>query len=145
VTPLVIDASVVVKLFVPEEFSPEASSVLGDAYELHAPDLLVAEFGNALWKKVQRGSLTPVQASGIADSLAILPVQFHPSAPLLPKAVTIAVGRNVTVYDALYLALAENLRAPFVTADHRLHAALAAAFGGRVMRVIDLAGTPGTS
>ena len=52
---LVVDASVVIKWFVPEPFSLEARRILDDyragSLDLVAPDLLNAEVGNIVWKK----------------------------------------------------------------------------------------------
>lgn len=52
---LVIDASVAIKWYVPEAGSQEASAILDRPETLLAPDLLAAEFGNVLWKKVSAG------------------------------------------------------------------------------------------
>jgi len=57
--------------------------------------------------------------------LADLPIHVYPSRPLLDRAW--ALRDNVTVYDALYIALAEALEAVLVTADRALARAAAAA------------------
>ena len=54
---LTVDASVVVKWFVPEALSDEARLLLGDRLSLHAPDLVLVEFANTIWKKVRRREL----------------------------------------------------------------------------------------
>jgi predicted nucleic acid-binding protein len=52
---LVIDASVVIKFYVPEILSDNAEQVLSGAADvtllLYAPDLVYPETGNILWKK----------------------------------------------------------------------------------------------
>lgn len=45
---LTIDASIVVKWFVAEELSREARLLLAHRLDLHAPDLLLAEFANTI-------------------------------------------------------------------------------------------------
>ncbi|MCP5012242.1 MAG: type II toxin-antitoxin system VapC family toxin [Aestuariibacter sp.] len=50
----VVDASVAMKWFVPEELSQEALTYLKDEHELLTPDLLWPEFANIAWKKVRR-------------------------------------------------------------------------------------------
>jgi predicted nucleic acid-binding protein len=50
------------------------------------------------------------------------------SPELLPEALTIAVAFGRTVYDSLYLALANTLKCEVITADERLVNALAAHF-----------------
>ncbi len=55
----VVDASVVIKWFIEENLSAEAEAILGHGEPLFAPDLLLAEIGNVLWKKVIRGEVAP--------------------------------------------------------------------------------------
>ena len=54
---LTVDASVVTKWFVPEELFEEARLVLAHPIDLHAPDILLAEFANTIWKKRRRGEI----------------------------------------------------------------------------------------
>ena len=59
---LIIDASVVIKFYVPEILSDNAEQVLSRAADgtllLYAPDLIYPETGNILWKKQRRRELT---------------------------------------------------------------------------------------
>jgi predicted nucleic acid-binding protein len=55
---LVVDASVVVKWFVPEIHSDAARRLLVLPHEYLAPDLLFAETANTIWKKIRREELT---------------------------------------------------------------------------------------
>ena len=48
------------------------------------------------------------------------PVRSMPVTPLMDDAFAISVQNDLTVYDALYLALARKLGIPVVTADRRL-------------------------
>ena len=57
---LTVDASVVTKWFVPEPLFEEARLVLADPADLHAPDILLAEFANTIWNKL-RPALPPRQ------------------------------------------------------------------------------------
>lgn len=55
----VLDASVAVKLYVPEVHSDLAGRFFANNHELIAPDLLPSEFANILWKKsTQRSEIT---------------------------------------------------------------------------------------
>jgi predicted nucleic acid-binding protein len=118
---LVVDASVAVKWYVPEIGSTQASMLLQSAARLVAPDLLIAEFGNILWKKVRRDELTAEEAHDIVDAfVTVPPVVIRPSTSLLRGALEIANGLQRPVYDALYLALAVAENCTLVTADDAL-------------------------
>jgi predicted nucleic acid-binding protein len=122
---VVVDASVAVKWYVPETGSRQAAAMLGEGMPLLAPDLLLAEFGNTVWKKTRRGELTPDEGMAIVRAfLSTLPVTLHPSTVLLPGAWEIAVKFGRTIYDALYLALAVAEDCPLITADERLAQAI---------------------
>ncbi len=122
---LVVDASVAVKWYVPEDGSREAAELLTGRRPLLAPDLLVPEVGNILWKKVRRGALPIADAESMLHLFVSgLPLTLHSASLLIGTALTIAIGFQRTVYDALYLALAESEDCQVVTADQRLVNAL---------------------
>ena len=50
---LVVDASVAVKWFVPEQDSDADARLTGSCEDLHAPRLLTAELSNAQWRKAR--------------------------------------------------------------------------------------------
>jgi predicted nucleic acid-binding protein len=120
----VVDASVAVKWYVPEVHSVEAERLLDPAYDLHAPDLIVPEFGNILWKKVGRAELTAAQARKIVEAFIDVPMFKHPASPLLEAALEGALQSAQTVYDWTYLALAIALNCQMVTADEKFYLAL---------------------
>jgi predicted nucleic acid-binding protein len=51
-----------------------------------------------------------------------LPLRLQPTELLVPAALEAALRQGLTVYDALYLVLADLLDATLVTADRRLAA-----------------------
>jgi predicted nucleic acid-binding protein len=119
--PLVIDASVVVKWYVPESDSADAARLGRSERRLAAPDLLVSEVGNILWKKVQRDGLPRADAEAAALSLIdSARIRFHRSPLFVRAALEIASTYGRTVYDSLYLALAIYLDTEMVTTDQRL-------------------------
>lgn len=121
----VVDASVVAKWYVPEPGSAQAATILESGSKLLAPDLLVAELGNIMWKKVRRGELSPTEAQEILDAfVTFCPVTLYAGSLLLQSALDIAVRFERTVYDALYLAVAVAEDCCLVTADARLIHAL---------------------
>jgi predicted nucleic acid-binding protein len=68
------------------------------------------------------------------------PIAGTPIADLMPRAFAISVICAVTIYDSLYLALAEKRNIPFVTGDVRLIRRVAgdATLTGRMIWVGDL-------
>ncbi|MET0554203.1 MAG: type II toxin-antitoxin system VapC family toxin [Vicinamibacteria bacterium] len=123
-TAVVVDSSVAVKWFVPEALSEPAARLLDPSYELWAPDLLIPEFGNVLWKKLRRGEIRRDEALEIVAALREVPLEIAGSADLVAPALDIAAAYGRTVYDALYVALAVARDCVLVTADERLAAAL---------------------
>ncbi len=121
---LVVDASVAFEWALPDEHAEDAARVLDGAHELWAPDLLLIECGNALWKRVRRGEMTSEEAGLALDGVSEVPVRVVPSWSLVPMALGIACDTGCTVYDSLYLALAIDQQAVLVTADRRLLAAV---------------------
>jgi predicted nucleic acid-binding protein len=115
----VVDASVIAKWVVEEDHSAQAALLLAfDAR--HAPDHWRAEAVNVLWSKVFHGDLTATDAEERMTVLLRAPIIDTPIAALLPRAFAISVARMVTIYDALYVALAEQRDIPLITADERL-------------------------
>jgi predicted nucleic acid-binding protein len=118
VSDLVIDASVAVKWIIDEEGTTEALALRGRA--LAAPDLLIAECANILWKKVRRNELSEQEAVFAAGLLARADIELMAMRPYLEAAVRIAVALDHPAYDCIYIALAEAEGLRFVTADMSL-------------------------
>lgn len=117
--PLVIDASVAIKWVVEEPGTPAALALRRQA-KLSAPDLLVAECANVLWKKVGRNELTDEEALLAARLLQASDVELLPTRNLMEAATRFALDRNHPAYDCVYLAAAIANDGVFVTADERL-------------------------
>ena len=116
----VVDASVAAKWLAPEPDSPLAEALLDD--ELIVPDLLFAEVGNILWKKQMRAEMDAATTQVGARWLLQVRLQVHDSASLLSDALALALKLQHPAYDCFYLALAQRVNVPLVTADRRLHA-----------------------
>jgi predicted nucleic acid-binding protein len=121
---LVIDASVLIKFYVPEILSDRAERLLAKVgnkdIDLLAPDLIYPEAGNILWKKQRLKELTHSEAEEITDAILSLPLMIEASKSLLPLAVDIAIAYGITVYDASYLSLAKVYETTLITADRKL-------------------------
>lgn len=118
-TRAVLDASIWLKLFIAEPDSPEAAALIeGDDHHI-APDLLFVEFANVLWLKRRYRALSAAQAGEAIDGLLQLFSVFDIvwSVDLMSDAVDLAVELGHPVYDCFYLALAQRLDVPLITAD----------------------------
>lgn len=121
----VVDASVGIKFFLPEDYSDQAEALFSlltgtPPAELFVPDLFYAECANILWKRVRRfGYPGPEALQDIAElgHLAVRPVS---TASLMEKALRLSLTWGITAYDACYVTLAEEIKAPLVTADEKL-------------------------
>lgn len=135
----VVDASVAIKWFVPEIHSDAALRAQHSGTHLHIPAFMVLELGNVLAKKLRRNELTPGDGETILRELKRLPLQHHADARLFAAAYQLALNTRRSLYDCLYLALAEAIDGVMVTADHKFFASLTnGPYGRRVMWVGDL-------
>ena len=120
-----VDASVVLKWFLPEPDSAAADFLLekflNDEVELIAPYPMLVEVASALWKRVMvRKELSADEATLIYRDLLTLPLSLSASVAVADAALRAALKYNHSVYDALYCALAIERRCDFVTADRAL-------------------------
>ena len=117
----VLDASIAVKIVTQEDYSEKADLLIRNVQALHAPAHWLAEAANVLWAKVAiRRTLAPELLVARLDFLVKLTVETTPLAVLVVPAGEIAMELNVSVYDALYLALTERISAPLVSDDRKL-------------------------
>ena len=115
---IVVDASVVVTgLLVAGPAGDAARDVLRSG-ALHAPHLLDVEAASAVRRWVLSGRLTAEEARMSLRDLGDLAVDRHAHEPFLDRALDLRDA--VSAYDAMYVALAELLAAPLITADSRL-------------------------
>lgn len=112
---LIVDSSVAVK-WVADEPASDRARALYLADDCWAPSLIMAEVGNALWKKQRMKLVTLAQATA---ALRALPdrLRLFDTTDLAPRAVALAIELDHPIYDCFYLALAERERVPLVCAD----------------------------
>lgn len=117
---VIVDTSVVVKWFVIEDLRAEARQLLEGTDSLLAPDVLLAEFANVMWVKARNNEIDFALALEAIDSITgERDLRLYPSAPLLRRAFELAHALRHPTYDCIYLALAESLDMPLITADQR--------------------------
>jgi predicted nucleic acid-binding protein len=123
VSRIVVDASVAVKWVLREAHGATARRVLSTS-QLLAPHLLWAEVGNTLWKRHRRRESSLEEVRRMLADVRELQVITFAHRPLLPAALDLAMSLGQTVYDCLYLALAEQRNSVVVTADRRFRDAV---------------------
>lgn len=116
------------KVYLEEDLAEEAQRVLdaardGDA-ELLAPTLILPEFRHALTRRVRREEITASDAQEMWESFGDWPLDYFEIGPLVPRAAEISVKTGCTVYDAIFVALAEADGVVVLTADGKLVKAL---------------------
>ena len=118
----VVDASVVVKWFLPEPHRDKTMKLLVDfrnmSVDLRAPDHIVAEVASALWKRstIKKEISASEAADSHADFLAV-GLNLHPAPSLVGAALKVATQEHHSPYDMLYVILALQLGCEFITAD----------------------------
>lgn len=111
---VVIDASALVDgLLVAGAARPRLASD-----NLQAPELIDTELLSVLRRLVLAGSLAETHARQALATASQLGLRRHPTRSLWPRAWELRT--NLSACDALYVALAEQLNAPLLTADTRL-------------------------
>jgi predicted nucleic acid-binding protein len=125
---MVLDTSVALKFYLPEEGHEEAVGLLeaaeAGAAELLAPGTLLPEGYNAIAQQRKRGLLDEEDATGAWEKLLTAPVYTYAIEDLIERAAEIANETGAIIYDALFLALAEDSDTVMVTADGKLLRAL---------------------
>lgn len=125
---VIADSSVVVKWFLPEVDRAQAAQLVVDTTQkgkqLIVLDLALVETTNAIWKQQQRGQATVDEAKQLLHQLQAMQVRREAAEPLLGSALEIAMKFRLSVYDALFVALADQLKLLAVTADEPLYRAV---------------------
>ena len=121
----VVDTSALIRLFVPDgplpnDFEGFLRGVERGLNIAIAPELLMAEAANVINKKQLSGELSESEGDQLLSDILSVPIRLFPHRPILPRAFELARAHNLTVYDTLYLALAEEHGAVIFTGDRKL-------------------------
>lgn len=135
----VVDASVGIKWFLPEVHSEAASRLQFLNATLHVPTFFNLEIGSVLSKRIRRNELSPEEGEAILQELKNIPIQKHSNNRLFKPAFALALQTKQSLYDCLYLALAETLDGQVVTADRKIYSSLESGeYQNRMLWVGDL-------
>ena len=115
---IVTDASAVVLALADDGASGDAARQRLDGQRLIAPELLDVEVISAWRRHVAAGLLDQGRAAMARADLREMPVERVSHRHLMERCWELR--DNLTVYDACYVALAEVLEVPLLTADQRL-------------------------
>lgn len=122
---MVVDASVVMRLLQNRSGDERLQERFGRHRFLHAPALIDAEVASAvrglLLTSKPEICIEPARAQQILEAFTDLPVVRYPMRPLQQR--VLALRHNLTAYDAFYVALAESLQLPLLTADRKFDGA----------------------
>ena len=116
---LVVDASVAVNWFVSQEHTQAARELLSK-HTFIAPSFIVLEVASVLLRETRRGNVSEATSQTILTEHLPETVDFWDDFPsLAPTALTIATTHGGALYDACYIALAQQLNMPLATADRQ--------------------------
>jgi predicted nucleic acid-binding protein len=121
----VVDTSALIRLFIPDgplpnDFEGFLRGVERGLNIAIAPELLLAEAANVLNKKQLSGELSESESNQLLSDILLVPIRLFPHHPIIPRAFELARAHKLTVYDTLYLALAEEHGAVIFTCDRKL-------------------------
>ena len=120
---LVVDSSFLVALLVREDHSAFAAASLNRLADQprEAPDLIVWEVANVLWRKTRKGDLLGDERREMLGAFWDFQIALEaPSASSTLVLVAYADHHDLTAYDAAYLELAIRREAPLATLDKAL-------------------------
>jgi predicted nucleic acid-binding protein len=115
---LVVDASAVLATILADDQRGDAAAARMRGASLVAPELIDYEILNSLRRRRAAGQLSDGAGRTAVDVWRSIPLELWSVRPLVDR--LWALTGALSAYDAAYVALAERLGAPLLTADRRL-------------------------
>ena len=120
---IVLDSSAIVALFFKEDVSDEVEKEVNRFNEYYTVDQAFSEVANAAWKKVYiYGEDENISKQALKKAMEFMSkiCKVVDSSSLIDPAFDIALKTGITVYDALFVALASKLNEKLITTDEKL-------------------------
>lgn len=111
---IVLDASAAISALMNDGAARRALA----SEQLHAPHLIDVEVVSGLRRQIMGGTCSPAEARSMLDIWRALGLTRYPAVGTLGR--VWELRENLSAYDASYVALAEQLGSPLLTADMRL-------------------------
>lgn len=93
---------------------------LKHADTVSAPGLFISEASNTAWKYHKIQQVAPEKCQRMASRAISLLDKLIEAKQIWPKALELAIQHNITVYDAMYLAVALEEQSELLSLDRRL-------------------------
>ena len=116
----VLDASATVRLILGDPAAAPLAQPLREAALVLAPELMLTEVANTLWKLQRSEQLSDLDPQQLLADARDLVDRVEPDRHLQAEALALACHLNHPVYDGLYLALARREAASLLSADQGL-------------------------
>ncbi len=126
-SPVVLDASAAVEIILNTVTGQQLKSRVATD-DVWVPEHFYIEIAGVFRRMQRNGAITTTNAGEAFTELITLRANRAQVKTLLPAAW--AIRANITVADAVYVVLAQQLTAPLVTGDNRLARAPSQALGG---------------
>lgn len=125
---LVIDASALLKAYLPDEASPQALTLMRDyalgRINLSAPRLLILDLLNACWVAARRGIINKQVLEDLVEHLASLQIPWIDVEVSAKEIFRTSTEFGITAYDAAYIVAAGTAGSQLVTGDKKLYHAV---------------------
>jgi len=120
---IVVDSSVLFALFFPEEYSEWSEEIIKEYDELHVPELVFLETSNAAWKRIiifKQPSNIVLKNLRLLHKFISDTCVIHRNIDYPQRTVELSIKLETTIYDSLFLAIAEKYKTKVLTIDRKL-------------------------
>ncbi len=116
----VLDASAAVRLILGDPAAAAVAEQIREGAVVLAPELMLTEVANTLWKLQRAGLLTDLDPQQLLAEARDLVDRVEADRHLQAEALALACHHDHPVYDCLYLTLARREAATLISLDRRL-------------------------